>query len=90
MPRIVRRTPLAERVKAMLNPMDFLLWLSEEIETRDWDSKSVGIQMGLAMNFIFAIARANSGKRTTADDVFGDDGGSGWFAFFVRLRVIPA
>lgn len=63
--------------------MDFLLWLSEEIETRDWDSKSVGIQLGLAMNFIFAVARANSGRKTRADDVFGDEGGSGWFTFFV-------
>lgn len=82
-PRLVRRKPLTERVKALLNPMDFLLWLSEEIETRDWDSKSVGIQMGLAMNLLFAVARANSGHKMSADDVFGDGGGSGWFTFFV-------
>lgn len=84
MPRIVRRTPLSERLKAMLNPMDFLLWLSEEIETREWDSKLVGTQIGLAMNFVFLLARANSGGKTTVDDVFGDDDAHSTFlAFFV-------
>ncbi|KAK9422727.1 putative Meiotically up-regulated gene 154 protein [Seiridium unicorne] len=87
MPRLVRRKPLAERIKAMLNPMDFLLWLSEEIETRDWNSKSVGMQMGIAMNLIFAVARANSSRNTTSDDVFGDDGGSGWLTFIVSTFV---
>jgi hypothetical protein len=76
-----------ERVKAMLNPMDFLLWLSEEIETRDWNSKLVGTQLGLAMNFAFLLARANSGRRSTADDVFGDGGGSGWLEFFVSTLL---
>jgi hypothetical protein len=89
MPRLVRRTPLMERVKAMLNPMDFLLWLSEEIETRDWDSKVVGTQLGLAMNFAFLLARANSGSKTTVDDVFGDGAGSGWLTFFVSFSHSP-
>lgn len=44
----------------MLNPMDFLLWLSEEMETRDWDSNLVGTQIGLSFNFVFLLARANS------------------------------
>ncbi|CAJ2513628.1 Uu.00g017470.m01.CDS01 [Anthostomella pinea] len=83
MPRLVRRRPLMERVKAMLNPMDFLLWLSEEIETRDWDSKLVGTQLGLAMNFAFLLARANSGGSRAADPVFDEGGTSGWFSFFV-------
>lgn len=74
-----------ERVQAMLNPMDFLLWLSEEIETHDWDSKNVGTQVGLVMNFAFLLARANSGGTRVADPVF-DDGSSasGWLAYLVR------
>jgi hypothetical protein len=66
--------------------MDFLLWLSEEIETHDWDSKALGTQMGLAMNFTFLLARANSGGTRVADPVF-DDGGSasGWIAYLVSL-----
>lgn len=77
-----------ERVKAMLNPMDFLLWLSEEIETHEWSSKTVGTQLGLAMNFAFLIARANSGGTSVADPVF-DDGGSsvGWLAYLVSLST---
>lgn len=82
MPRLVRRTPLLERIKSMLNPMDFLLWLSEELETRDWDSTTAGTQLGLAMNFVFLVARANSAS-STSDDVFSDDVGTGWLAFFV-------
>ncbi|CAM1511265.1 Fc.00g087780.m01.CDS01 [Cosmosporella sp. VM-42] len=83
MPRLVRRQPLSERIMASLNPMDFLLWLSEELETRDWDSASVGTKLGLGLNFIFLLARANSGSSSSSDDVFSDDGGSGWLAFFV-------
>ncbi|KAH8681001.1 hypothetical protein BX600DRAFT_9000 [Xylariales sp. PMI_506] len=88
MPRLVRRRPLMERAKAMLNPMDFLLWLSEEIETRDWDSKAVGTQIGLAVNFIFLLARANSGSKTSAvDDIFDDEAGSGWVTYVVTVVV---
>jgi hypothetical protein len=85
---MVRRQPLSEKLKAWFNPFDFLLWLSEEIETRDWDSKSVGTQLGLAANFIFLIARANSGRTSKGDDVFGESSSSGWGAYFVRhLRL---
>jgi hypothetical protein len=91
MPRLVRRKPLLERVKTMLNPMDFLLWLSEEIETHDWHSKTVGTQVGLAMNFAFLLARANSGGTRVADPVF-DDGESrlGWLSYLVSKRNIEA
>ncbi|RYP25188.1 hypothetical protein DL765_000069 [Monosporascus sp. GIB2] len=87
MPRLVRRKPWADRVKAMLNPMDFLLWLSEEIETRDWDSKLVGTQLGLVMNFAFLLARANSGRSHARDPVFEDGGSSGFLTFFIGLLV---
>jgi hypothetical protein len=84
--RMVRRQPLLEKVKAWLNPYDFLLWLSEEMETRDWDSKQVGTQLGLAANFLFLLARANSGRSSRSDDVFGESSGSGWGSFFVCWR----
>ncbi|KAI0098736.1 hypothetical protein GGR51DRAFT_537280 [Nemania sp. FL0031] len=88
MPRMVRKRPLMERVTAMLNPMDFLLWLSEEIETHDWSSKTVGTQLGLAMNFAFLIARANSGGTRVADPVFDDGtGSSGWLAYLIGAVV---
>ncbi|KAL7949945.1 hypothetical protein V8C42DRAFT_186494 [Trichoderma barbatum] len=75
MPRLVRRRSLWERITSMLNPMDFLLWLSEEMETRDWDSKLAGTQLGLGMNFAFLLARANSGASSewSDGDIFGDD-----------------
>lgn len=72
-----------ERVKASLNVMDLLLWLSEEIETRDWSSNVVGTQLGLAFNFAFLIARANSGRKSAADDVFNDETDSGWVVYLV-------
>lgn len=67
--------------------MDFLLWLSEEIETRDWDSKVVGTQMGVAMNFAFLLARANSSSSRTVDPVFDDGSGPGWYTFFAGTLV---
>lgn len=71
----------------MLNPMDFLLWLSEEIETRDWDSQLVGTELGLGLNFAFLLARSNYGSSTTSsDDVFGDDASSSWLSLIVSLR----
>ncbi|KAI0022715.1 hypothetical protein F4780DRAFT_164241 [Xylariomycetidae sp. FL0641] len=87
-PRLVRRRPLMERIKAQLDPMDFLLWLSEEIETRDWDSKLIGTQIGLAMNFAFLLARANSGGSRKVDAVFEDEAtASGWFTFAAGTLV---
>ncbi|KAI1503934.1 hypothetical protein F5X99DRAFT_80527 [Biscogniauxia marginata] len=86
-PRLVRRRPLMERVKSMLNPMDFLLWLSEEIETRDWNSNVVGTQLGLAMNFAFLLARANSSSSRAVDPVFDEGGSSGWLSYFTSSLV---
>ncbi|PNY28688.1 Uncharacterized protein TCAP_01386, partial [Tolypocladium capitatum] len=85
MPRLVRRRPLWERISTMLNPIDFLLWLSEELETRDWDSKLVGTQLGLGLNFVFLLARANSASTSSSsnDDIFGEDGSAGWLSLSV-------
>ncbi|CAN8102122.1 unnamed protein product [Discula destructiva] len=83
MPRLIRRRPLMERITSALNPWDFFLWVSEEIETRDIGSKSSGTQLGLALNFVFLLARANGVYSTgSADDVFGDHEGAGWIAYF--------
>ncbi|KAI9855155.1 MAG: hypothetical protein M1830_006482 [Pleopsidium flavum] len=93
MPRLVRRQPLAHRIKAYLNPLDFLLWLSEELDSSDWDQwqKDWAIPIGIGLNVVFLIARANSGGsggRRRGDDVFGDDGGeSGWLSWFALFVV---
>lgn len=81
MPRIVRRRPLIERIKSALDPWDLFLWLSEEIETRELGSKSMGTQIGIALNFVFLVSRANGTHSTDVDDVFGDSAGSGWLAY---------
>lgn len=77
----------------MLNPMDFLLWLSEEMETRDWDSKLIGTQLGLALNFVFLLARANSDLAPADNDVFGGDyaTSASWLSYLVRTlsRLLP-
>lgn len=89
MPRLVRRQPLADRIKEYLNPLDFLLWLSEELDSGDWDQwqQEWATSIGVAVNLIFLVARANSGGsngRLRGDDVFGEDsGGSGWLSWFV-------
>lgn len=74
---------------AMLNPMDMLLWLSEEMETWDWESKLSGTQLGVILNFLFLLARANSGSSASGDDIFSDDSRSGWLAFLVRPAPPP-
>ncbi|KAJ9620441.1 hypothetical protein H2203_007647 [Taxawa tesnikishii (nom. ined.)] len=63
MPPIIRRAPLGERIKAYLNPYDFLLWLSEELHESALDEALQGWApaIGLGANLLFMIARANSG-----------------------------
>ncbi|KAL2872328.1 Nur1/Mug154 family protein [Aspergillus lucknowensis] len=90
MPRLVRRQPLAERIKSYLNPLDLLLWLSEEIDANYWDQfeKNWAFSLGVALNIVFMIARANSQPTGSqvVDDVFGEDEGASllnWFASFI-------
>lgn len=90
-PRLIRRRPLVERIKAYLNPLDFLLWLSEELDSNDWDqwNKEWANPIGLLLNMVILVARANSAHRTSKgrDDVFGDDivytPWMTWFAAFI-------
>ncbi|KAJ5124050.1 uncharacterized protein N7515_007875 [Penicillium bovifimosum] len=98
MPRLVRRRPLTERILSHLNPYDFLLWLSEEFEGGDWDQleKDWALPIGIALNVVFLVARANSraGGSKAFDDVFGDDEGTsllGWLASFtVHLMALAS
>lgn len=90
--RLVRRRPLIERLKTFFDPWDFLLWLSEEIETRNFGSKSLGTQLGLALNFVFILARSYGSSSTGGDndDIFSDSesaGTSGWLAYLVSSCV---
>ncbi|GME65523.1 hypothetical protein GTA08_BOTSDO09057 [Neofusicoccum parvum] len=76
MPPLIRRRPLSERIKAYLDPYDWLLWLSEEINGNDLDEalKDWVYPIGVAVNLVFMVARANSGGESYegSDDVFGD------------------
>lgn len=90
MPRLVRQAPLSERIKAYLDPYDFLLWLSETLNDDTYDEwlKDWATVIGVALNLLFILARGASkaGLSRGADDVFGDDSegsGSGWFSWFV-------
>ncbi len=92
-PRLIRRRPLSDRIKAYLNPLDFLLWLSEELDSNDWDqwNKEWANPIGLGLNVVFLIARANSAHSTSKgpDDVFGDDiAYTSWMTWFVSLSPI--
>jgi hypothetical protein len=87
MPKFVRKQPLSEKLASYLNPYDFLLWLSEEIESNGWDQLEKGwaIPIGAVLNFAFLVARANITTRSKSyDDVFGEDRGTGWIAWLVR------
>ncbi|KLJ13236.1 hypothetical protein EMPG_11812 [Blastomyces silverae] len=90
MPPLIRRRPLSERIKSYLNPLDFLLWLSEELVSSDWEQwgKEWAIPFGIGLNVVFLIARANSCSNSSRieDDVFGDVVETSllsWFASFV-------
>ncbi|KAL4783660.1 hypothetical protein BJX76DRAFT_348436 [Aspergillus varians] len=97
MPRLVRRQPLAERIKSYLNPLDFLLWLSEEIDAHDWDQfeKNWATTLGVTLNIVFMIARANSRPTGSeaADDVFGEEDRASllsWLASFIVHFLVCA
>ena len=89
-PRLIRRRPLVERIKAYLNPLDFLLWLSEEMDSNDWDqwNKDWANPIGIILNIVFLVSRANMAYRISRrrDDVFGDDTAyTPWMTWFVSL-----
>ena len=84
MSRRVRRAPLSERLANYLDWRDWLLYVSEEVQTSDW-AKVQGKPtwaIGLGCNLVFMVALSNSKSAAyTEDDVFGDyatRSGSGW------------
>ena len=90
MPPLVRRRPLIERLKEYLDPQDFLLWLSEELNDDAYDEllNEWATVIGIALNILFILARGANrpGTARGRDDVFGDSEtskGSGWFAWMV-------
>ncbi|RKF78390.1 Meiotically up-regulated gene 154 protein [Golovinomyces cichoracearum] len=88
MPRLIRRRPLLARIKDYLHPADWLLWLSEELETRDWDSTQVGNPVAALLHFITLISQANTDNSgRSEDDVFSDDyhSGSGWVGSMAKM-----
>jgi len=87
--RLVRSRPLWDRVKDYLNPGDFLLYVSEEVETRDWESKQFVLPIACGLHFVFLIARANvTASSDDYDDVFADDySGSGWLTYIVSTII---
>ncbi|KAF1960618.1 hypothetical protein CC80DRAFT_488910 [Byssothecium circinans] len=91
MPRLVRRAPLAERIKAVMDPTDWLMWIEEQLNANDWEdfAKDYSFVLGFGMNFFFVIAQANASGSSDGDDVLiGGSGGTGWFGWFCRLMVL--
>lgn len=91
MPRLVRRRSFRERIADLFNIQDWLLWISEEIETRDWDTTTYANPLGFGLHFLLLISRANSGSDGYGDrdDVFGDSpSGSGWLSYLVRTTTV--
>lgn len=91
-PRLIRRRPLVERIKAYLSPLDFLLWLSEQLDANDWDQwrKEWANPIGFLLNLVFLVARANTAYSTRkgGDDVFGDEiAYTPWLPWFAAFLV---
>ncbi|KAF1913110.1 hypothetical protein BDU57DRAFT_521793 [Ampelomyces quisqualis] len=92
MPRLVRRAPLAERIKAYADPSDWLIWIAEELNSNDWEdfAQSYAVYIGFGANIFFVIAQANSGASTgyDEDDVFKEVAGPGWTKWLLNLLVL--
>lgn len=89
MPRLIRRRPLLARIKDYLHPADWLLWLSEELETRDWNSSEYGNSIAALLHFLTLICQANISKSTDSrEDVFNENkSNSGWISTFAVFIV---
>lgn len=96
MPPLVRRRPLLERIQTYLDPWDFLLWISEELNDDAHEDllNNWATPIGVAVNFLFIVARGSSKSNDSrgSDELFGDEGGkslgSGWFAWIVSIPVL--
>lgn len=94
--RLVRKESLWSRVKSA--PFDFLLSVSESIETIHWDSltKSVAVPGGIAATLVLllcriavdrsAVAGAKSSWSSGGDDIFAERSvASSWVYAIVSL-----
>lgn len=92
MPRLVRRAPLWERIQAYIDPSDWLIYLSEELSSSDWDAfaSHYALCIGFAANIVFLVAQANSGASTASDDdgVFSDVQGPGWLQWVANVVAV--
>ncbi|KAH9869097.1 hypothetical protein J1614_008174 [Plenodomus biglobosus] len=92
MPRLVRRAPVLERIKAYIDPSDWLIWISEELNSSDWEefASTYSIYLGFGANLLFILAQANSGASSTSEDdgVFNTVQGPGWLKWFANLLVL--
>jgi hypothetical protein len=92
MPRLVRRAPLSERIKAYTDPSDWLIWISEELNSSDWEdfASAYALYIGFGANLLFILAQANSGASTSSDDdgVFSEVQGPGWIKWMMNLLVL--
>jgi hypothetical protein len=92
MPRLVRRAPLAERIKAYIDPSDWLIWISEELNSNDWEdfAQAYAVYIGFGANVLFVIAQANSGasNKYDPDNIFREVPGPGWMKWFMNLLVL--
>ncbi|TGZ84432.1 hypothetical protein EX30DRAFT_338956 [Ascodesmis nigricans] len=74
MPRVVRRAPLFQRILSHLNPFDYFLSISTDIDSYDWDALqlALGDPLGIGLNILAAVARANANafRGRYEDDVF--------------------
>ncbi|PVH93621.1 hypothetical protein DM02DRAFT_619159 [Periconia macrospinosa] len=92
MPRLVRQRPLGERIKSWIDPEDWHIWISDKLDSEDWEdfAKEHSRILGFAMNLVFIIAQANASRSSESDDdvLLGGNGGPGWFAWFCRLLIL--
>ena len=92
MPPLVRRAPLSERIKAYFDLSDWLIWISEELNSSDWEdfASAYALYIGFGANLLFVLAQANSGASTASDDdgVFNEVQGPGWIKWIMGLLVL--
>jgi hypothetical protein len=92
MPPVVRRAPLSERIKAYFDLSDWLIWISEELNSSDWEefASAYALYIGFGANLLFVLAQANSGASTASDDdgVFNEVQGPGWIKWIMGLLVL--
>ncbi|KAF1939645.1 hypothetical protein EJ02DRAFT_456752 [Clathrospora elynae] len=91
-PRLVRRAPLSERIKAYIDPSDWLIWLSEELNSYDWEdfAAAYSLYVGIGANLVFILAQANSSASTSDDDdgIFSEVQGPGWIKWLTNMLVL--